>query len=232
MFPMSRLLRRVTGRLSHLSGRVALCSRRTLCRHPCICRGVMALVVQHMGSRQGNATPRSFSGRQARAGGASVFHDITGGQQQRAGTTRLQRHGGIRSGNRPRYHRCFCPGQSLERRNSYFDSRLSRGHSREFYFCGHWIEQKYYGECHCQRRLQRKCLILGDGVASGVSASLSFRSRCLLHGPDAQRAQDRSDQQSQAGHCYSVTVCRLQVAAPQSEDAISVTMCAPDVHLL
>ena len=42
--------------------------------------GVMALVVQHMATRQGNANSAFYSlaGKQ-RAGGASVFHDITSG---------------------------------------------------------------------------------------------------------------------------------------------------------
>ena len=42
--------------------------------------GVMALVVQHSGARQGNANAALYSlGSKQRAGGASVFHDITSG---------------------------------------------------------------------------------------------------------------------------------------------------------
>jgi subtilase family serine protease len=50
--------------------------------------GVMALVVQHMGARQGNANTVFYSlASKQRAGGASVFHDITGGNNSVPGQT-------------------------------------------------------------------------------------------------------------------------------------------------
>ncbi len=50
--------------------------------------GVMALVVQNSAARQGNASPEFYSlaGKQ-RAGGASVFHDITSGNNSVPGQT-------------------------------------------------------------------------------------------------------------------------------------------------
>jgi subtilase family serine protease len=50
--------------------------------------GVMALVVQHRGARQGNANVVFYSLRsKQRAGGASVFHDIAGGNNSVPGQT-------------------------------------------------------------------------------------------------------------------------------------------------
>ena len=63
---------------------------------------VMALVLQSTGARLGNVNPALYTlATQQSSGGPAIFHDVTGGQQQRAGSHGLCGRDGLRHDHGP-----------------------------------------------------------------------------------------------------------------------------------
>jgi pseudomonalisin len=109
--------------------------------------GVMALVLQHSGSRQGNANTTLYSLRsKQRAGGASVFHDITSGNN------------GV-------------PGQSGFSAGTGYDQATGLGSADASVVVNHWTDAN--GVPAFQAALSASSLSVAAGSSSGITVTVA-----------------------------------------------------------